>query len=151
MGINILQREQFIKDRLVQHQANIADAAVELWQQMATQITYLLGEDGFELLYTRSIFLTQRTYPWLAHGLAHGTHPLQTKHGFEELKVSLQGQTPEQALAAGSLLLITLTDILASLIGEELTTHILRTAWRFDALQAEHPNHVTDDQRGAQK
>ncbi len=137
-----MQRKQYIKSQLVQHSANVAnvaDAAVDLWEKMATQITYLLGDDGFELLYTRSVFLTQRAYPWLTHGHAHGTHTLQTKHGFEELKASLQGQTPEQAIAAGSLLLITLTDILAVLIGEELTTHILRTAWGCDTLQATPP------------
>ena len=142
---NILQREQYIKNQLTQNSANVADAAVELWQQMATQIIYLLGEDGFELLYTRSVFLTQRSYPWIAHeiahGVTHGTHPLQTKHGFEELKASLQDKSPEQAIAASSLLLITLTDILAVLIGEELTTHILRKAWSCDTLQPPRKSH----------
>jgi len=38
-----------------------------------------------------------------------------------------------QASAANSLLLIKFTDILASLIGEGLTTSILRSAWGNDA------------------
>jgi hypothetical protein len=41
----------------------------------------------------------------------------------------LADQTPAHARAAHSLLLTTLTDILASLIGEQLTASILRSAW----------------------
>ena len=40
-----------------------------------------------------------------------------------------EGQTTAQISAANCLLLITFTDILASLIGEELTISILRLAW----------------------
>ena len=47
--------------------------------------------------------------------------------------MSLEGQTPVQASEANSLLLITFTDILASLIGEQLTTRILCSAWGNDA------------------
>ena len=45
----------------------------------------------------------------------------------------LERQTPAQASEANRLLLITFTDILASLIGEQLTTSILRLAWANDA------------------
>ena len=45
----------------------------------------------------------------------------------------LERQTPEHASEANLLLLITFTDILASLIGERLTTRILRLAWGYDA------------------
>ena len=40
-----------------------------------------------------------------------------------------EGQTTAQISAANCLLLTTFTDILASLIGEELTISILRLAW----------------------
>jgi hypothetical protein len=43
--------------------------------------------------------------------------------------MSLSDQTPAQAGAANRLLLITFTDIMASLIGEALTTRILSSAW----------------------
>jgi len=46
--------------------------------------------------------------------------------------MSLEGQTPAQVSDANSLLLITFTDILAALIGEQLTTRILRSAWGID-------------------
>ena len=96
---------------------------------MATQIISIVGEGGFNSLYARSVFLTQSTFPWLAAG------PLspQPDHRFAELKNALKGKHPAQASAANSLLLITFTDILASLIGEQLTTSILRSAWGNDA------------------
>ncbi len=50
--------------------------------------------------------------------------------------MGLEVQTPTQISEANSLLLITFTDILASLIGEQLTTTILRSAWGNDALDS---------------
>jgi dolichol kinase len=45
------------------------------------------------------------------------------------LRTHLADQTPAHARAANSLLLTSFTDILASLIGEQLTASILRSAW----------------------
>jgi hypothetical protein len=50
-------------------------------------------------------------------------------HRFAELKIILAGQSPKQAGEANCLLLITLTDILSSIIGEDLTMSILHSAW----------------------
>jgi hypothetical protein len=123
-----LLRHQIVKRRMAQPTEEVADAAISLWEQMATQIIAIVGEGGFNSLYTRSVFLTQSTFPWLA---ADSLSP-QTDHRFAELKISLEGQPLEQASAANSLLLNTFTDILASLIGEQLTIRILRSAWGDD-------------------
>ncbi|MFD2271188.1 hypothetical protein ACFS07_08755 [Undibacterium arcticum] len=45
----------------------------------------------------------------------------------------MKNKRPRKTSAANSLLLITFTDILTSLIGEQLTTNILRSAWGNDA------------------
>jgi len=104
-----------------------ADAAIKLWEQMAVQIISIVGEEGFDSLFARSLFLSQSTFPWLA------ANPLpKAEHRFLELKGSLEDQAPAQASEANSLLLITFTDILASLIGEPLTTRILHLAWGDD-------------------
>jgi hypothetical protein len=58
--------------------------------------------------------------------------------------MSLEGQTPAQASEANRLLLITFTDILAALIGEQLTTSILRLAWGSEELLPGHPNDASD-------
>ena len=121
-------RHQIIKSLMSQPPERDADAAIRVWEQMATQIISIVGEEGFNSLYARSIFLTQSTFPWLAAG------PLapQSDHRFAGLKTSLDGQTPAQASEASTRLLITFTDILATLIGEQLTNHILQLAWGID-------------------
>ena len=109
------------------HTENVADAAIYLWEQMATEVISIVGEGGFTSLYARSIFLTKSTFPWLAW--AAGSPTPQTDHRFAELKLSLEGQAPAQASEANSFLLIAFTNILASLIGEKLTANILHSAW----------------------
>lgn len=122
-------RHQIIESLMVQHPEKVTDAAINLWEQMATQIISIVGEGGFNSLYARSVFLAQSTFPWLeASALPPGAD-----HRFAALKMCLEGQTSAQASAANTLLLITFTDIVASLIGEQLTTRILRLAWGGDA------------------
>ena len=129
METSDLLRHQIIKSLMAQHPEKVADAAINLWEQLAAQIIPIVGKGGFNSLYARSVFLTQSTFPWLA---ARSLSP-QTDYRFAELKMSFEGQTPAQASEANSLLLITFTGILASLIGERLTTNILRSAWGDDA------------------
>ena len=105
------------------------DAAMRLWEQMSTKIIAIIGAGGFHSLYARSQFIAQAQFPWLATD----DLPRQTDQLFAQLKKYFESQTPVQASAANNLLLITLTDILASLIGEALTTSILRSAWDSDA------------------
>lgn len=122
-------RHQLIEGLMAPHTENVADAAIDLWKQMATQIISIVGEGGFNSLYARSVYLVQPKFPWLA---ANSLSP-QTDQRFAELKKRLEGQTPLQAREANSLLLLTFTGILAALIGEPLTTRILRSAWGNDA------------------
>lgn len=118
-------RHKIIDDLMAPHTEKVADAAVKFWELMAAQIVSIVGEDGFTSLYIRSLFLAQSTFPWLAPC----TLMPQPGNRFEMLKNSLEEQTPMLASKANYLLLITFTDILASLIGEELTISILRLAW----------------------
>lgn len=125
-----LLRHRVIKDLTAQYTDDkVADASIELWEQMASQIILIVGEGGFNSLYTRSLFLTRSAFPWLP-----ADSPTQTGQPFAELKISFEGQPPLQASQANSQLLITFTDILASLIGEHLTIRILCSAWGNDAL-----------------
>ncbi|MDO9049550.1 MAG: hypothetical protein Q7U66_17670 [Methylobacter sp.] len=129
METSELLRHRIIKNLVAQHPEKAADAAINLWEQMATQIISIVGEGGFNALYARSVFLTQSTFYWLAVSSLSA----QADYRFAELKMSFEGQTPVQVGEANSLLLINFTDILASLIGEQLTTSILHSAWGFDA------------------
>lgn len=123
-----LLRHQIIKRLTAQHTEKVADAEINLWEQMATEIISIVGEGGFDSLYARSLFLSQATFPWLAASSASS----QPGPWFANLKMNLEGQTPALASEANCLLLITFTDILASLVGEPLTVRILDSAWNND-------------------
>jgi hypothetical protein len=114
---------------MADHPEKAADAAVNLWEQLASKIIAIVGEGGFDSLYARSVFLSQSKFPWLSADLLSS----QTNHRFAELKSNLEEQSPVQASEASSLLMITFTDILVTLIGEQLTSSILRSAWGNDA------------------
>jgi hypothetical protein len=129
METSDLLRHQIIKSLPLLQTEKIPDAAVFVWEQMATQIISIVGEGGFNSLYSRSLALTQSTFFWLEFD----PHSTQTDHRFAELKMCLERQSPAHANEANLLLLITFTDILASLIGEQLTTSILSLAWDYDA------------------
>lgn len=118
-------RHSTIRDRIAMNPEEAVNAAIKLWEQMATEIVSIVGEIGFNSLYSRSLSLTQATFPWVA---ASSKLPLADQR-FPELKVDFERQPPDIVSAANCLLLITFTDILASLIGEQLTTTILSSAW----------------------
>jgi hypothetical protein len=125
-------RHQLIKSLMAQRTEKVADGAIDLWEQMATQIISIVGEGGFNTLFARSVFLAQATFPWLAAI----SKPAKADPRVADLKSSLEGQTPMQATQANILLLTTFTDILSSIIGEELTINILRSAWHIDTPDA---------------
>lgn len=124
-----LLRRQNIKSFTAQQSDQVAEVAANLWTPLATQIISIVGAGGFESLYARSVFLSQATFPWLTGSCASA----QTDAWLLELKDRLQGQLPAQASQANGLLLLTFTDLLASLIGEPLTARILLSAWHHDA------------------
>jgi len=91
-------RHQLIEELMAPHTENVADAAINLWEQMATQIISIVGEDGFNSLYARSVFLAQPTFPWLA---ANSLSP-QADQRFAELKSTMQDKRrrkPAQQIA----------------------------------------------------
>jgi hypothetical protein len=118
-------RHQIIKNLIPPHSAKTANALVLVWEQLSTQIISIVGIGGFNSLYARSIYLSQQSFPWLEDCILSA----QSGHRFVDLKKCLEGQTAEHAIAANNLLLITLTDIMASIIGDQLTNNILHTAW----------------------
>src|SRR3989304_1722081 len=105
MPTSVPLRHRIIEDLMARHSDKVADAAIDSWEKLATEIISIVGEGGFNSLYARSVFLTQSTFPWLAASLLSP----QTDHPFAELKMSLEGQSPAQASEANSLLMITFT------------------------------------------
>lgn len=107
------------------------DGYIGLWDLVATQIILLVGEAGFESLYVRSVFLSQVQFPWLTVDIPMGP----ADHRFANLKASFKAQSLAVTEEANRVLMLKLTDILASLIGEPLTASILESAWGSDTKQ----------------
>ncbi|MDI1309982.1 MAG: hypothetical protein PSV17_11215 [Methylotenera sp.] len=120
-----LHRHKLIKTLNAQEHGKAADMAIILWEQMAAKIISIIGEKGFHSLYVRSVFLNVPKFSWLATYNPKS----EINNQFLELKACFELLMPEQVKEANNQLLITLTDILASLIGAPLTTNILWMAW----------------------
>jgi hypothetical protein len=118
-----LFRHQLIKTLTAK--ANEKDAAIVLWQLMSTKIISIIGESGFNSLYVRSVILSSTKFSWLASYNPNS----EIGYQFTELLICFEKQTPDHIKEANNQLLVALTDILASLIGETLTTSILCMAW----------------------
>ena len=101
--------------------------SVQLWEQLATCLVPIVGKDGFQALYDRSLHLAAANYEWLTSAGGHRFESGDTPFG--GLADSLQGKPANEALEACILLLSTFGDILSLLIGEHLATNLMRVAW----------------------
>jgi hypothetical protein len=117
------ERHQMIERNVMRRPATATADAIVLWRRLAVELSAIIGAGGFETLYARSVHKVRSRHPWLAEG---------GDPQFERLKASLEGQLPAAAGAAGIDLLTTFTDTLIQLIGESLTTTILKSAWNQD-------------------
>jgi hypothetical protein len=114
-------------ESIIRQQSEMIDVnPIDSWEQMATEIISIVGEGGFASLYTRSLLLSKASFPWLESGINTAQNPAY----FHALKETYAVQQPGQVKAANRLLLTTFTGILQSLIGEQLTLSILRSAWK---------------------
>ena len=125
MPTSDIRRQQLIEAAMANGANDVADVAIQRWQHLASQLISIIGEGGFNALYIRSVYLTQATHPWIV--LDEASHGGDFR--FINLKNSLKGQSATEASEASFMLILTFTNILASLIGEALTTSILSSAW----------------------
>jgi hypothetical protein len=124
-----LLRHRLIKTLTARNNETTADMAIILCEQLANKIILIVGEGGFKSLYGRSILLITPKFAWL-----YAYKPKsEINNQFTELKLCFSKLTSNQIIEVSNALLITLTDILASLIGEPLTTNILYMAWGDEA------------------
>lgn len=144
-----LQRQQIVRNAVLQRPDAIVATSLYLWQRLSQELILIIGEGGFQSMYFRSLHLAAVRFPWLPLPPAG---PLMRKSAapvalsvpssagsaalsrFAVLVASLEAQALEQAAEASIALLCTFIDILAMLIGEHLTTSILHAAWGNAAL-----------------
>lgn len=106
----------------------VAAAARRLCEQFARQLTPLLGEAGVAAVYTRSLHLARRQFP----EYAPGHEPDRDESPLTRAQRFLERQESPVAPEAAAAMLTTVGELLASFIGESLTTHLLREAWPDD-------------------
>lgn len=110
---------------LTSHPETVVQTTVDLWSRLAPQLIMIIGEDGFKPLYARSVRLANVRHPWLANNVASTGSTAR----FSQLQAHLEAQDIAQAMQASTMLFNTFLDLLGSLIGEALTTHLLYSAW----------------------
>jgi len=104
----------------------VAAAARRLYEQLARQLTPLIGGAGTAAIFARSLDLTHRRLPGLAPLRApdEGQEPIARAQRF------LEGQ--ESATEAAIAVFTTVCELLESLIGSTLTTGHLHHVWPDD-------------------
>lgn len=104
---------------------DIGAASLQLWEHLAQELISIIGEAGFESLYSRCVFLLKDEFPWLQ--LSRSSTQIGTR--FNELKHQLDQQELAMAEQASRRLLDTFMRLLSGLIGAGLTQNILQVAW----------------------
>jgi hypothetical protein len=103
----------------------IAKATAETWLLMSAQLTPVIGGNGVDAILKRSVHLTSVVFPWLSVPDAQ----LDVDSLPVRISVLLAGREPVAAAQASSSLLITFTELLATLIGNSLTRRLLDPVW----------------------
>jgi hypothetical protein len=106
----------------------IAAAARRGCERFAEHLTPLIGDAGIAAICARSLHLAERNVP----GLASVRACARDDSRFALLQRFLEQQEPAAATEAAVAVLATSSDLLASFIGERLTTSLLREMWPED-------------------
>lgn len=106
-------------------QGTIGEISRHLWKRLSLSLVALIGQEGFKALFERSLHLAGGRFAWLNSAPAAGSEDDR----LQALESALQSRNPEEAVQAAVLLLSTFTGLLSTLIGQNLTTNILRAAW----------------------
>jgi len=104
--------------------ADGTDSLLQPWQQLAVQLSPLIGESGFCALYGRAVRLASVQFSWLADMPAAKSIDALLSGLLARL---VTAERPDAALA-NEVLLNTFTKLLTGLIGGALTMQILDAA-----------------------
>ena len=103
----------------------VAEATLCILQQIAAQLTPVIGLRGVDALLRRSLHLTSTFLPWLdQYEVSEESTAL-----LASLKAGLAELEPKAAIEASHALLMTFTKLLTSLIGKSLTKRLLSLVW----------------------
>ncbi len=153
METMLLQRRQVVHLAVSRDAGAVLATSLYLWQCLARELSAIIGEGGFHSMYARSLHLSSTRFAFLPLANLGNTDPAQQQPElpadeiapgikrdqagqFALLIAALATQPLQQASLASIDLLCTFIDLLALLIGEHLTSTILRSAWGDTLLSA---------------
>lgn len=137
MPMTIDDRTQLIRRILCPEEEARSDArgfavrSLWLWERIASQLTPLIGEVGFQSLYSRAVHLALPECP----GFTLSTQVGPTAALLQSLQGDLVGMDCELAERCSSVLLQKFIDLVESMIGRTLVEQILRSVWDEKLLQ----------------
>jgi hypothetical protein len=103
----------------------IAKATADIWSQVAARLAPVIGARGVDVLFSRTLHQTSAAFPWLQMAGDHAG----TVAALDDLRTRLAGQKAASAAEASHALLMSFTELLATLIGESLTERLLSPVW----------------------
>jgi hypothetical protein len=103
----------------------MAEITVNVCRDVAARLVVVLGQRGVDVLFRRSIHLSSAQFSWLAMREENGADDVV----LVRLGEVLARQEVTVAAEASYTLLVTFTELLATLIGESLTETLLSSVW----------------------
>ncbi|MES2297657.1 MAG: ATPase domain-containing protein [Pseudomonadota bacterium] len=129
---------QEIASRIEVHESkDLAALAPRWWAAIAGALTPLVGQDGFNILYSRTVSIVQVRFPWLESKAADLSFILP--------RAGLEARGTDTIAQACTETLLTFADLLASLIGERLAISIINVAWDSDLPSASGKGNIMHD------
>jgi hypothetical protein len=111
----------------------VAEATTNAWRQVTVLLTPVIGARGVDVIFRRSLYLTSKSFPWLAFGEEHGGSAVLLVN----LKARMSNRDAEIAIEASCALVATFIELLTTLIGESLTERLVRPVWAFPSPPSE--------------
>lgn len=123
--LEIIEMAACLARRLSEHPEprEIADGVVAIFEEIEAALSPIIGVLGVDALYRRSLQLARAEHPWLL--AAKDGSPLTLQ--LVVLRTALSQQPSAAATVAGSKILQTFHDLLATLVGGPLTERLLHS------------------------
>ena len=111
----------------------VAEAFISTWRQVDGLLAPVIGTQGVDVIFRRALYLTSKTFPWLASGEEYRDGAVL----LASLKARLESRCADDIAEAVYLLLVCFTELLTTLIGESLTELVLAPIWDFPSASSE--------------
>lgn len=116
----------------IRNAGTTAEATEFTWRLVIEQLAPVIGVRGMDALFSRALHKTSAAFPCLEVVVDRG----DSASPLPSLMACLAGQNTATAAEASVTLLATFTELLATLIGESLTSRLLGPVWAAPSLSS---------------